>query len=219
MSGAGRESPRWPCTRPWPAGRRTSTRSTSASGCSCGRGNDASRCRASISSGETRKISRRISTNRSTRSSTRPRSSSFRGSPNRFGRRANSFSREGVLVDQLLRRPVRQERETMRSGRRSRTRNTCTGPSRSGNSFRASNRCPATRTTRVDFRFEVKPGFPVRLPVDPRAIRRAVSEDPVPGADPESPRFLRSPGEEGGPDFHGVGVPDRQEAMIFPVLT
>jgi len=32
---------------------------------------------------------------------------------------------------------------------------------------------------------------------------------------PENPRFLRSSLEEGGPDFHGVGVPDRAEAVIL----
>ena len=74
----------------------------------------------------------------------------------------------------------------------------------------------ANHASRIPFRGE--PGFPVRLPVDPGAIFRAFSEDPVPGTDPESPRLLRSPREEGGPGFHGVGVPDRTEAMIFLFL-
>jgi hypothetical protein len=29
---------------------------------------------------------------------------------------------------------------------------------------------------------------------------------------------VRSPCEEGGPGFHGVGIPDHEETMIFLVL-
>ena len=67
-------------------------------------------------------------------------------------------------------------------------------------------------------RFPVRdqPGFPVRLPVDPRAILRPFSEGPVSRSDPESPGSVRSPREEGGSGFHGVGVPDHTEEVIVP---
>ena len=158
MSAAGRESPPWPSSRPWPAGPRTSTRSTSASGCFCGRGNDASPCRGSISSGGTRKTSRRTSTNRSTRSSTRLRSSSFRGSPNRFGRRASFFSRKGSCRSATT-PACSMKRETTRSVRRFPEQRYQYGAVPIGELVSCLESLPATRTTRVDFRFEVSRDF------------------------------------------------------------
>jgi len=70
-----------------------------------------------------------------------------------------------------------------------------------GNSSPASKRC-GMRTTRIDFRFEPD-GIPVRLPVDPRAIRRIFPEDAVSRPDSESPRLVRTPLEEVDPVFMG----------------